>query len=548
MKYIPHRNLLKWKPLFLLTILGMLIVSCNNSNRSGGNNSWFSSDETELGSEREIKQTLTSSEDSGLFKGDSVVAFYEQRDYVPAWQNDALREELLGTFEAAEDEGLYFEDYHGETIQEKFKNFNSLSDQEKSDLDILLTDAFFKYGEHLLNGKLNPKDLHEIWDVPKNEMNFIALLNSVMEQEDLDEALKKLRPKHIIYSQLITSAKEYKELSKDFRSWENLPEGEMIKHGEDDDRIPAVQERLKILGYLDAVDSTNTTNTDNIQKAIEEFQEANGLQSDGIIGDTTIKLLNIDYNHRYEQILANLERWRWYPRDLGEHYIIVNIANYDLHVVKDNDTLRTHRTMVGTEARKTPVFSDTVEYIVFNPTWTIPPTIQNDDVIPGMKKNSNYLSNKNINVYDESGKQLNPKKINWGSEEAKSYTYMQNPGESNPLGRVKIIYPNEHFIYLHDTPSQALFERNSRDQSSGCVRVEDAVELAKYLLSDQDEYSSEDIDQIIAKGDTKQIEMDQEVQVHHFYWTAWRESGSTKFTADIYDYDLRTFEALRKAS
>src|SRR5690606_15012877 len=153
------------------------------------------------------------------------------------------------------------------------------------------------------------------------------------------------------------------------------------------------------------------------------------------IGNTTIELLNMDYQKRFEQIQVNLERWRWYPRDLGEHFIIVNIANFNLNVVKENDTVHTHRTMVGTEARKTPVFSEEIKFIVFNPTWTIPPTIQNNDVIPGMRKNSNYLANKKINVYDRSGNQVDPSVINWGSDEAKAYTYMQNPGASNPLGR-----------------------------------------------------------------------------------------------------------------
>jgi len=254
------------------------------------------------------------------------------------------------------------------------------------------------------------------------------------------------------------------------------------------------------------------------------------------------------YQKRYEQIQVNLERWRWYPRDLGEHFIIVNIANFNLDVIKANDTVHRHRTMVGTEARKTPVFSEEIKFIVFNPTWTIPPTIQNDDVIPGMRRNSGYLASKKINVYDSSGNEVDPSGINWSGDDAKRYTYMQNPGASNPLGRVKIIYPNKYFIYLHDTPSQALFERNSRDQSSGCVRVEHAVDLAKYLLSDQDEYSSNVIDDIIAKGTTRQIKMKQKVNVHHFYWTAWRENGETRFTADIYDYDRNTYEALRKAS
>lgn len=547
MKNIPLKNAAR-KHAFLILSIGLLITSCKNDS-SGGSNSWFSANETTLGSEVEIRNALDSAGDLELFKSDTVIAFYKNRDFVPVWNNDNLREELLQTLKSADVEGLYFEDYHGDKIQEKFKNLKSLSDQEKSNLDILLTDAFFKFGSHLYYGKLDPKKLHEIWDVQRQEIDLSAILNSAIVENDLEQALYPLRPRHTIYSGLIASANEYKELSKGFGGgWQDIASGKMIKHEEQDSRIPVIQERLKILGYLESIDITNTTNNKTIQQAIKDFQESNSLQSDGIIGDTTIELLNMDFHDRYEQILVNLERWRWYPRDLGEHYIIVNIANYDLHVVKGNDTVRTHRTMVGTEARKTPVFSEQVEYIVFNPTWTIPPTIQNDDVIPGVRKDPGYLSKKNINVLDKGGNVVNPKKINWGSDEAKSLTYMQNPGPSNPLGQVKIIYPNQYFIYLHDTPSQALFERNSRDQSSGCVRVEGAVDLAKYLLSDQDKYSSKEIDQIIEKGETTQIEMKQKVKVHHFYWTAWRAEGKTKFTADIYKYDSTTYEKLRKAS
>ncbi len=536
-------------PVFNKVIAVLLLLmnfSCKDKSDDSSSGSWFFSSE-ELGTEELISEIINSPEDLNLFFGDSIVTFYGERAFEPVWSEKKLRENFIEILKEADVEGLFIEDYHGDKILASSNNLKNLSDREKSEFDITLTDAFFKFGNHLLNGKLDPKDFHAIWDTKRNEVNIPALLSEAIEENDIETAIEKLRPNHIVYKQLIASSREYKERADEFRGWEEIPSGEMIKPDEEDDRVPLVQERLNELGYLNTVEPDSIKNSERIQEAVKNFQGENGLQADGIIGNTTIELLNLDYNRRYEQILVNLERWRWFPRELGEHYIIVNIANFDLHVVKDNDTVHTHRTMVGTEARKTPVFSREIQFIVFNPTWTIPPTIKSNDVIPGMRRNSGYLANKKINVYDQSGNQVNPSRINWNGDEAKSFTYRQNPGATNPLGQVKIMYPNEYLIYLHDTPSQALFERNSRDQSSGCVRVEHAVDLAKYLLNDQNEYSSGDIDKILASGNTKQIDMKQKVNVHHFYWTAWRENGRTRFTADIYGYDPITFDALRKA-
>ncbi len=544
MKHIPHNSPNFINRFLIITIIAITFVSCKEGNSGSG--SWFSFSDEELGNAELIHEITESPDDLNLFNNDSVAEFYLERKFLPVWSNESFRNDFIETLQEAEHEGLFIEDYHGDRIVELSGNVKKLDDREKSEFDVILTDAFLKFGNHLLHGKLDPRELHSIWDTYRSEILVGEVLNEAAEEGDIEVALQQLRPTHPIYSQLIASSKEYKELASDFEAWEMIPSGNMVKHNEKDERIPEIQNRLNLLGYLENPDPENTENNEEVQEALEKFQGDNGLQADGIIGDSTIELLNMDYNRRYEQILVNLERWRWYPRDLGDHYIIVNIANFDLHVVKDNDTVHTHRTMVGTEARKTPVFSEEVEYLEFNPTWTIPPTIQNKDVIPGMRSNSNYLASKKINVYDGSGNAVDPSNINWSSDEAKNYTYRQNPGSTNPLGRVKIMYPNEYFIYLHDTPSQSLFERNSRDQSSGCVRVEDAVELAKYLLSDQSEYSSDEIDKIIEKGDTKQVQMKQKVNVHHFYWTAWRENGKARFTADIYDYDSTIWEALRK--
>lgn len=530
------------------TLIFLAFTSCKKDT-SGNDNSFFSfgkgAVET-LGTSAIITEELLNSRHLQIYHLDSVQAFYQRRDYEPAWDNIKLREDLIASIKTSEDEGLYFEDYHGNKIEKSFGNLNDLNDTELSRLDILLTDAYFKFSDHLFNGKTDPKTLHEIWDIPREPMDHISVLERLMEDKDLDIVLKQLRPQHQIYQQLIASSKEYKQLKDEFQGFEEIPSGAAVKAGEQDQRLPEIQSRLKFFGYLDKVDASNYTNSEEIQKALQNFQEENGIEADGIIGNSTIKMLNTGYDRRYEQILVNLERWRWYPRELGAHYILVNIANYGLDVVKNKDTVRSHKTMVGTEARKTPIFAEKVEHVVFNPDWTIPPTIRNKDVIPGMQRNSGYLASKNIRVYDKTGKELSPSRIDWNGNEAKNYTYRQNPGTTNPLGRVKIMYPNQYLIYLHDTPSKALFERNSRAQSSGCVRVEGAIDLAKYLLSDQEKYDSKEIDQIISTGTTKQINLKQKVMVYHFYWTAWREKGRTRFTEDIYGYDSPTLKSLRK--
>ena len=285
-----------------------------------------------------------------------------------------------------------------------------------------------------------------------------------------------------------------------------------------------------------------------MQEAIKKLQLDNGLLADGIIGNSTIKLLNIDYKDRYNQILANLERWRWYPRNLGQHYILINIAGFHLDLVKDDKILRSHKIVVGRPARKTPIFSEEIKYIVFNPTWTVPPTIKRRDVIPGARKNPSYLANKHLNVYDSKGNRLKPSEVDWSSSAVYSYTYIQNAESTNPLGVVKIAYPNKYIIYLHDTPSKSLFERNSRALSSGCIRVEDALDLALYLLGDQPDYSSEKTQEIINSGKTKEVKVNQRVKVYHLYWTAWMENEKPQFTEDIYNYDQKIISALNNYS
>ena len=482
----------------------------------------------------------------GLYKTDKVKQFYADNDFEPVWTNRELREELYRNIENIEDEGLFFEDYHGDKLQELLSNLESNSEEENTYLEILLTDSFMRLSEDLATGKLNPKELYEIWGTPTNEVDAVKLLKSAISTGDINKTLDSLKPDHIVYQGLKNALKEFKKTD-----WRNAPSttiesGKLIRPGESDPRIFSITKRLSELGhYRGVIDSSNTKFNDSIQNALKEFQRENDLQIDGLLGAATIRNLNYTKEDRLHQILINLERWRWYPRDLGDHYIIVNIPDYRLSVVKNGDTIRTHKTMVGTQVRKTPVFSDQVGYIIYNPTWTIPPTIKKNDVIPGASRDIGYLRKKNIKIYDSKGNTVDPASVDWSSSKARSYTYRQPAGATNPLGVVKIIYPNEYMIYLHDTPSKALFENNARAQSSGCVRVQDALGLAKYLLSDQEKYDQEKIEQILKSGKTTEIPVSQTVKVHHFYWTAYQKKDTIKFIDDIYGLDQKLWELLK---
>lgn len=501
-----------------------------------------------MGSSKELEPILYDATNVRLFNKDSVTAFYLARDFKPAWTHINFRNSLIDTLKSAHSQGLYFKDYHGEELEKRLLQVANLDEKQLSELDMLLTDAFFKFMDHLYNGKVDPKSLHRIWDVPKKQPDKLKLLEEAVKENNLELALSQLRPVHPVYKGLIAAEKEYRGLKEDAENLKKIKQGAMIKPGKQDQRLQEIQFRLLHLGYLNSLKIGGSLYDTETVDAIKQIQKDNGLLADGIIGNKTIDLLNKGYDDRYDQILVNLERWRWFPRDLGSHYILVNIANFRLQVVREKDTISTHKTIVGRVSRKTPIFSEEIDHLIFNPSWAIPPTIKNVDVIPGIRKNPNYLRNKNIQVYNSRGEKLDPSTIDWTKNEVRSFSYRQPPGSSNPLGRVKIMFPNRYLVYLHDTPSQSIFDQNSRAQSSGCVRVENAIDLSKYLLQDQPNYTSEVIDSIIKRGSIKRIDMKQKVNIHHFYWTAWRETGETIFTDDIYNYDDAILNALRKAS
>ncbi len=475
----------------------------------------------------------------------SVLALYKTRHFAPIWQDETKRKSLFQALKNADLEGLNFTDYHGKRLQSLADHYAGNSPSEQASLDILLTDAYFTYAHDLFYGKLNPKKMYSEWGLTRKKINFTKRLNQAIEQKTIAESLAQLAPQNDIYNGLKASLADYKTILAKASSITEIPSGETIRFGDTSDRIPTLIKRLKELGLL----SKNYTEpsqiyNDSLQKSVKKFQQNNGLTVDGIIGSTTLRALNLSPKDYYEKIRANLERWRWYPRDLGNYYILVNIADYKLSLIKDAKLLQTHRVIVGDKNHHTPVFSDAIKYIVINPQWHIPSSIRNREIIPKAASNPTYLKKERIYIRTSSGQIVNPDTIHWSGNAVRTYRFIQKPGPSNSLGRLKIIYPNQYAIYLHDTPAKYIFKHSMRAESHGCVRVQNILELAESLLNNQQSWSLKELKKAIDSNKTIHIKVTQPVKVYHLYWTAWRAEDKTVFINDIYNLDKEIISKL----
>ncbi|MGB7785540.1 MAG: L,D-transpeptidase family protein [Salinimicrobium sp.] len=543
------------KSCYFLLLLSLLQLSCAETEGRDGHateqQEQIQKEETTASEEevifrtssKEIKSALKQeAPKNAIFQQEALQQFYSNRNFEPAWNEKEDRESLFSSLKAADLEGLKFSDYHKKELTSLLER--QLDSSSAAQLDLLLTDAFLQYAHDLYYGRLNPKRMYKQWGVERREKNLAEVLDEGFKKGKIAEALEELKPQHQVYRDLKTALKEFAAQKDEELKTPKISEGKLLKPGQKDSRISAIIERLKEKEFeVPKMSKNDSLYSEAMEVAVKEFQKERGLQTDGIIGNSTIKELNMSPTDRYKQILANLERWRWYPRDLGSHYILINVANFRLAVVKEGDTIREHKVIAGTRSRQTPTFTDTLEYIVINPEWHIPSSISRQEVIPKAANNPNYLSSHNMKVF-ANGSRIPASEIDWSSPAVRNYNFMQVAGPSNPLGRVKIIYPNKYLIYLHDTPAQSLFSKNQRAASHGCVRVENAVDLAAYVIEEQEDWDKEKINEVIASGKTTKVKIHRPIQVHHFYWTAWRDGGKTVFSPDVYDLDKNIYSKL----
>lgn len=472
--------------------------------------------------------------------------FYQENQFRRVWDEKEANE-LITSILKAEEEGLNPSDYHFGLLKEyQEKEKDHLL---KAEFDLLLTDAFLLYATHTLNGKINPETVDSEWQAIRREGDAKAVLEEALDRGKVRETLKDLVPNHIGYGGLRNALREYRSIAAK-GGWSSIPQGETLKPGMIDSvRVPVLIERLKISLDLKQTISDQNTYSDQVAEAVKNYQIRNGLEADGNLGKLTTASLNVTVEERINQLMINMERYRWAAEEMGSHYVTVNIADYQLQVYKDKKKTFEEKVIVGKPFRKTPVFSSKMSYLVFNPTWTVPPTILFNDILPEAKKDPGYLVKKNIRVLSGQGSAsttIDPYTIDWSSLSKSNfpYTLRQDPGPTNALGAVKFMFPNKYNVYIHDTPSKELFNQTDRAFSSGCIRLNNPLKFASYLLENQSGWSEERIQKTIREGKEQSIMLKEPLMVHIMYLTAWVSGGKVQFRNDLYERDKPVLKAL----
>ena len=484
--------------------------------------------------------------------GELLVDVYERNQFKLAWTRLEQVGELLDAIKAVEADGLNPTDYHVRQVQagyELLRSSESVAADERVELDLLFTDSLIRLGYHERFGKVNPYTLDPEWNFRRTADDIdaaeetLAAINSA----SLLASLKALFPRGPFYDRLRKGLARYRQILAN-GGWPEFPDGPTLRPGAQDERVAVLAQRLAIAGDLPAGEFTPGDDVygESLEAGVRRFQMRHGLDADGIVGPSTARALNVSVEDRIEQLKVNLERTRWVFDDISDEFILVNIAGFAAYVIRDGEVAWQTRVQVGKPFRKTPVFRDEMKYVVFNPTWTVPYSIATRDILPNAQADPDYVVKRNFDVRNRNGELVDPKSIDWSTLSRGNfpYTLVQRPGPDNALGRVKFMFPNEHAVYLHDTPSKHLFGRAERAFSAGCIRVENPFDLAEILLG-RDGWTQERFEDVLDSGETKTAFLSEPLPVLLLYWTAQiDEDGVVHFFQDIYDRDRSVADAL----
>ncbi len=489
--------------------------------------------------------------------------FYDGRGFRPAWiaERGPLPQArfLVKAIRESDCEGLRPGDYHLSSIESLLsemrqnKNTNVWLDPEKLvDFDLLLTDAFLTYGFHLLYGRVNPETIYPDWLVYNRKVDLSQVLQIALNLGQIKPTLEDQLSPNSAYLRLRRALMRYRSIAKT-GGWPTVPDGPEMQKGCRGSRVVVLRNRLIASDDLEPFSVSKIDLFDDLlEQAVRKFQERHGIMADGFVGSATLAALNVPVQERLEQIKLNMERWHWGSHYFGKRYILVNTASFELKVVEDGRTTMTTRAVIGRSDRPTPVCNGKITHIVLNPYWHVPLSIAIEDILPKVQKDLDYLTDKNIRVFKIRGDEdleIDPTMVDWSRLSTTNFAYKlrQEPGPLNALGSVKFIFPNRFCVSIHDTPARGLFQKTQRDFSSGCIRIEDSLDLTEYLLRRDYRWRREEILAAINERVNQVVRLPEPIPVHLVYWTTWvDDDGSIQFRNDIYGRDKVLAQALNE--
>jgi L,D-transpeptidase YcbB len=492
---------------------------------------------------RELAASLPADSVAVLASGDTVrlsaatLDFYAERDYRSAWSDRrGLQDQGAALFDVlgrTEEDGLPSERYRHdvaarllaalETEDRDARLSDSVAVRYRVALDLLLTEGMARYAADLVTGTLDPEEAGIRWLIERESARQGVVLQNLLVGREPREVVAQLRPAIPYYERMRGALAAFRDAAAR-GGWAEVPEGATLRPGERNAAVAALRQRL-ILGtdpreaeLARAGEADATHFDDSLAEAVRHFQRRHSIEPDGAVGAGTLKELNHTAEERLTEMKLNLDRWRWLPNDLGERFVMVNIAGFELEVVDQGRAVESMNVVVGRLDRQTPVFADSIQFVVVNPYWNVPNGIFRNDIQPKMQQDPTYLTRNNMEMV--------------------SGRVRQKPGPKNALGRYKFLFPNEYDIYLHDSPDRHLFSRANRDFSSGCIRLERPEDFARLLLDMQTDAGAGQLDAHLSNWNERWIRLDRTLPVYLLYFTAWvEEDGTVRFHHDVYGRD-----------
>jgi len=480
-----------------------------------------------------------------IASGTVLAEFYERRDFRPAWTTSEPIDSLLAAIEASAEEGFVPTDYHVNEVREaRSALVSSLTDRQRAAIDILYTDSLMRLGYHFRFGKVNPQTLDTQWNFTREReaRDPVGLMQQAIDTARIGETLRELFPRIPMYDRLRAALFHYREIAAS-GGWSQIPDGPTLKPGAGDVRLNQIASRLRKSGDLPASNVTFETYDAALEHGIQRFQYRHGLAEDGVLGPATLAALNVGVEGKLSRLRLSLERSRWVAHSVAQKQIVVNIAGFSAYLYERGEVVWQTRVQVGRTYHKTPVFLDDMKYVVLNPTWIVPYSIATKEILPKIKNQPDYFETRDFDIKNRDGNLVDHRDIDWSRLNRGNfgYTFVQRAGPNNALGLAKFIFPNEHAVYLHDTPSKSLFERAERAFSHGCIRIDRPLELAEILLRDK----GWDRERIDANKKTKTVFLSTPLPVLIMYWTAEvTPDGTVRFFDDIYERDVGVLNAM----
>jgi murein L,D-transpeptidase YcbB/YkuD len=487
--------------------------------------------------------------DDAALEAERLRTLYGARGNAPLWtagaDGAARVAALASTFGDAGSHGLDPAAYHVAGIERRRGTGDPVVAAE---LDILLTDALMRYAVDVHVGRAAPARRGPEVDVEPRRLDPLVAVAEAAAAPDLRAWLEALPPQHPEYARLRALLARYRALAA-AGGWPVLPEGPKLEVGAVGPVVTTLRRRLVATGDLPAAAARGNRFDAAVRRGVQAFQRRHGLVPDGVVGAATRAALDVDVDTRIDQIVANLERWRWLPDDLGARYVVVDIPAFTAALVEGGRPVLAMPVVVGRPDRMTPILAAQITRLTFNPSWTVPTTIADHDMLGRIRRDASYFASEGIRVYSGppgERHEIDPATVDWRRSRLEGLKLRQPPGPKNPLGRVRFDMPNINGVYLHDSPARGLFRRPVRAFSSGCVRLGDALELAWRLLDDLPEWTPERRAALLGSWQTRTVTLRTPVPVYLLYRTVWvDEEGVAHFRDDLYGHDRRLLQALR---